>query len=151
MYSLTGLRVGYLVCRTKLLNELLKIQDTMIICAPHPGQKAVLAALSEKDAWLDETKQAMLQKVQSIKTLFQPLQGKFEVKSAGAFFAYIQHATAKQAYDVARIIGQQCGIIVLPGEFFGTQQERFLRFAFGNIALDQLPLIVERLSTLDLP
>jgi len=40
----------------------------------------------------------------------------------------------------------EASLICLPGEAFGSGLEAYLRFAFGNIATEQIPQAVERFS-----
>ncbi|MFC1851202.1 aminotransferase [candidate division CSSED10-310 bacterium] len=145
-FSLTGFRVGYLVCNRELLSELLKIQDTLVICAPHFGQKAALLALHNDPTWLAEKKQLMEKKRQLFHQVCADVNRNFTLLVSGAFFGYVKHLYQTSARAVAMSLAQKAAVTVLPGEFFGTGQESYLRFALGNIEEKQFEELGHRLK-----
>lgn len=144
-FSMTGLRIGYLVCSEELMQQILKVQDTMVICAPHTAQRAVLAGYTLDQSWLREKVRMMALKVKRFKEAMEQLQGRFDVVSSGAFFGYVRHHFEKTSLEIAYDLAKESGIAVLPGSFFGSGQEQYLRFAFGNIAIEDLEDLAGRL------
>ena len=70
----------------------------------------------------------------------------YQVVCAGAFFAYVRHPHAgKSASEVARRLADEYNMLCLPGTFFGSDQESYLRFSFANIEANRMNEIAARL------
>jgi aspartate/methionine/tyrosine aminotransferase len=53
-FGLSGWRVGYTIGPAEFMDEFLKVQDTISICAPTPSQILVLEALKSDQTWVEE-------------------------------------------------------------------------------------------------
>lgn len=145
-YSLTGHRVGSITASSRFLDEVVKASDALMICPPALGQEAALFALENLEDWRDENCRVMAERAAALKRAFQTNSLKYELVSAGAFFAYARHPFADTpAWDVARRLVREHKVLSLPGEVFGPGQESYLRFAFANLDAEQFPDLVERL------
>ena len=70
----------------------------------------------------------------------------FELISTGVYFAYIRHPFAgERAFDVAKRLAQDAGVLTLPGTVFGPGQDAFLRLAFANLEAERMGELAERL------
>ena len=88
----------------------------------------------------------MRSRVEALTTAFRSNRLSYQLVSAGAFFAYIRHPfDGEGATSVARRLADEQNVLCLPGNMFGPQQERYLRFAFANLEVEQIPALVERL------
>ena len=147
-FSLTGFRVGYTIADAKIINELLKVQDTVIICAPTISQIAALTGLNSCSEWLNEKIKFVQNNVKEFKKLFATANTKYKLASCGNFFAYLKHPYQdKTAQEACFVLAEQANIMTLPGPIFGPKQERFIRLAFGNLqGKDQILQLVERLK-----
>lgn len=145
-YSLTGLRVGYILCHEKLLHEMMKVQDTVVICAPHFSQLLALEALHSCEDWLHEKKHLMHNRLISFRKAFSNCRENFSLVCSGAFFGYVKHHFTADSRTVAHELAIKTGIHTLPGTFFGPGQEKYLRFAFGNAASNDIALITDALQ-----
>ena len=150
-FSITGLRVGYTIAKEAVIKEIMKVQDTVIICAPRISQVAALTGLRHCRAWLDEKVKMIKNNVEDFTTLFNSELNKYELASCGNFFAYIEHPYEdKTSAEVSFMLAQKAGIITLPASIFGPEQERFVRLAFGNLqGKQQILQLVERLKDLE--
>jgi len=132
-YSLTGYRVGYLAAGAAAVEQILKVQDTAIICAPHLSQLAALFGLEDCEADLTE----QLERTAELGRRFQEMAGQltaFTLASCGAFFAYVKHPLAVQNCEEATLaLYRHTGILGLPGTVFGRAQDSFIRLAFCNL------------------
>ncbi len=144
-YSLTGYRVGAVVAGDALREALIKVQDCAVICAPHAGQLAALYGLQHLQAWKRDNVASVVARATALRRAFSNPSLKFELLSAGAFFAYVQHPFEASARDAAQRLARAFGVISLPGSYFGPDQERYLRFAFANLAENRFGELVERL------
>lgn len=143
-YSLTGYRVGYWITASDRRQNVLKLQDTMVICAPHISQRAALRGLLNCQAHLDAKVQELGRKAEILR---QWNSSQFRARSVGAFFTYLEHPyTELSAREAATRLYVETGILTLPGTIFGPEQDRFLRMAYENLSEDKLRQVLERLS-----
>jgi len=146
--AITGYRVGYVCASARLLEQILKIQDSFIICAPRVGQEAALAGLCWDGLveWLDMRRGEMESRVRVFQEAIAPSGCAFEVESAGAFFAYLRHPFDVDAWEVAARLAQEAGILVLPGSCCGSTEWRYIRVAVGNADEETLALAADRMT-----
>ncbi len=147
-FALTGLRCGALIGATELIEQALKIQDSMVVCQSLPAQLALQFGCQHLDHWIADNTQKMNQRHDAFVSCFAQAGSQFDLIASGSFFAWIkhpwQHLSGRQA---ARRLLDEANLICLPGEAFGAGLEAYLRLAFGNIATDQIPQAVERLTS----
>jgi aspartate/methionine/tyrosine aminotransferase len=145
--AITGYRVGYVCASAKLLDQVLKIQDAFIICAPRVGQQAALAGLCWDGLgdWLDIRRGEMESRVHVFQEAISGARCPFEVESAGAFFAYLRHPFDVDSWDVAAKLAQDAGVLVLPGSCCGSTEWRYIRVAVGNADEETLALAADRM------
>ena len=150
-FSLTGFRIGYLLLNDELIKQVMKVQDTIITCAPRISQFAALTGLRECRGWLSEKRQFIHDNLNEFTKLFNANVKKFKLSSCGAFFAYIKHPySSKTATQAAELIARKADMMTLPGPIFGPKQESFLRLSFGSLSSkDELNQVVERFSKLE--
>jgi len=145
-YALTGHRVGSVIASPNLLAAVEKIADCVAICPPHPGQLAALFGLRHLDAWREDKRRMMAERLGALTQVFTGVDLHYEVVSAGAYFAYLRHPFRSEgAADVARRLARDHGVLCLPGPAFGPGQEDSLRAAFANLAADDMPELRRRL------
>jgi len=145
--AITGYRVGYVCASAKLLEQILKIQDAFIICAPRIGQQAALAGLCWEGLaeWLDMRRGEMESRVRVFQEAITASGCVFEVESAGAFFAYLRHPFDVDAWEVAAKLARDGGVLVLPGSCCGSTEWRYIRVAVGNADEETLALAADRM------
>jgi aspartate/methionine/tyrosine aminotransferase len=49
---------------------------------------------------------------------------------------------------VSEKLAKTCGIITIPGAYFGEGQQDFLRFAFANVDAETITVLPERVAAL---
>jgi len=59
---MTGWRVGYMICESKLFDEVLKVHDSMVTCAPVHSQWAALASFDIYDEWTENVRKQLQQR-----------------------------------------------------------------------------------------
>ena len=144
-FSLTGHRVGAVVAGPPVVKQLTKLQDCIVISAPHSGQLAALYGLDHLKAWRTEKGNEMIARAQAIESAFDDPRLRYRAICAGAYFTYIEHPFEQDAHSVAHRLATEFGVVSLPGNYFGNRQDRFLRFAFANLDAQRFPELVERL------
>jgi aspartate/methionine/tyrosine aminotransferase len=57
----------------------------------------------------------------------------------GAYFAYVRHPfVGTTAVDVARRLASERDLLLIPGSYFGPDQEEYPRACFGNLSSEIL-------------
>lgn len=144
-FALTGLRCGALIGSEELIEQALKIQDSMAVCQPRPAQLALEYGCRKLDSWVAANCRMMQQRHDLFRDNFATARQPFELVSSGSFFAWIKHPWPElSSRQVARRLAEQANLICLPGEAFGPGLNSYLRLAFGNIPLPLIPSAVER-------
>ena len=149
VFSLTGYRVGSIIAGEKIIKSIVKVMDTLAICAPRISQDAALFGLLNLSNWVSEKQKIIKARCDFVKELFEPGKTEFELVSSGAYFAYIKHPfVTMSARQVAIKLADEANILCLPATFFGPTQERFLRFAFANASIEEMADVKSRLEIL---
>jgi aspartate/methionine/tyrosine aminotransferase len=145
-YSMTGYRVGAIVCNAELLAEIEKILDCIAICPPRISQDAACFALEHLDGWRNGKSQLMKERMEAVRDAFAHSNLGYQLISCGAYFAYVRHPfSGRPAVDVARRLADRQNILCLPGSFFGPRQDDYLRLAFANVDSGRFEELVDRL------
>jgi aspartate/methionine/tyrosine aminotransferase len=152
-FRLTGHRVGALVASPDRLAEAEKFLDTVAICPGQIGQHAALWGLNNLTDWLAEERLEILRRRTAIEDGFHILGALgWELKSAGAYFAYMKHPFDISSADLAPVLVKQQGILCLPGTMFcppeDTSGQHHLRIAFANLDADGINTLYQRLASL---
>lgn len=148
-FSLTGYRVGYYLASEQKIIESLKIQDTLVICAPHIAQLAALCGLDECNEEVDE-KVAAISRLEQV--LVEQCAGlkHFKLASSGAYFAFLLHPFNPSGCEAACLkIYEHTGILGLPGTVFGDSMGSFIRLAFCNLTESDLISAIRNLIEYD--
>lgn len=146
-FALTGLRCGALIAHNDFIENALKVQDSMVVCAPRPAQLALQYGCSNLDSWVQGNAEMMKRRHDSFKNHFAGADSPFELVASGSFFAWIEHPwTGLTGRQAAYKLAHEHHLICLPGEAFGPGLEGYLRLAFGNIETEQIPDAVARFS-----
>jgi aspartate/methionine/tyrosine aminotransferase len=151
-YALTGYRAGLLAGSRQLIREVLKIQDTMVVCQPRITQQAIKYGVMHLDSWVAANCAMMQHRHNAFRQAFMVDGNPFTLVASGSFFAWVRHPFPElDSRAVARLLAQQAGILTLPGAVFGPGLERYLRFALGNLTEEQIPETIARLQGLQPP
>ncbi len=144
-FALTGFRCGALVAAESFIEQSLKLQDSMVVCAPRPSQIALFYGCRNLDNWVHNNTAMMKHRHDQFKEQFTKADTSFELIASGSFFAWIKHPWRdKTGRQAAYILAQEQNLICLPGEAFGPGLESYLRLAFGNIDTTEIPAAIER-------
>lgn len=153
VYRLTGHRVGALVAGGARIAEAEKFLDTVTICPGRLGQVAALAGLRELDGWVATERDAVLSRRARLEAGFEQGVGDWQLRSAGAYFAFVEHPFAMRSDTLARALVERESLLALPGTMFAPlaeaggdgRAERTIRLAFANADMDGLDDCLARL------
>jgi aspartate/methionine/tyrosine aminotransferase len=138
-FSMTGWRLGWVVCPPALVDTVERLQQNLYICAPHVSQVAGLAAL-DAAAELDRH----VERYATNRTLLLDglaAAGIADVAEAdGAFYLYadVSHLTAALGVDSMTLCRRwldELSVAVTPGvDFDLTRGDHFVRFSYAGTA-----------------
>lgn len=144
-FCIPGHRVGGLVASPDIVEQTVKVMDNLQICAPRPAQLAVAKALPALADWRAANAAEMQKRNQAFQAVLEQLP-RWKLRAIGAYFAYVEHPYAGvSSREVAKELAEVKGIVTLPGTYFGSGQERYLRFAFANADVETIGFLGERL------
>lgn len=144
-YAMTGWRLGYACAPKELIQQMTKIHQFAIMCAPTTSQYAAVEALKNGDADVEEMRKSYNQRrrflMDSIKRMglecFEPF---------GAFYIFpcIKEFGMTSEEFATRFL-QEEKVAVVPGTAFGDCGEGFIRISYAY-SLDTLKIAFERLE-----
>jgi len=145
-YSLTGWRIGYLVAPAPFVEEAIKVQDTMVICAAVVAQKAALGALQEGPAFVAARCAALDRRRRLLAEHLAAIPGLHWQPTEGAFFAFVRVAGCTDSLQLAMDILEQAHVVTIPGSLFGPCGEGYLRLSYGSVEEEALAEACGRLK-----
>ncbi len=145
-YGMTGWRLGFVIANPEFISETLKVQDSMLICAPVISRKVGLAALNSPYAdvqshnhTLNERRICLMQHVSQIDRLrWHP--------TRGAFYAFVQVRDCQDSFQLALDLLEQAHVISIPGSVFGQAWHDHLRLSYGAVDTPTIHDACERIA-----
>jgi aspartate/methionine/tyrosine aminotransferase len=130
-YGMASWRMGYMVVPESLWDAVNKIQDTLLVCPPHPSQAAATAALAVGRRWTTERMTAL---GRMRDRAFETLSAAADVPRAdGAFYYLIRPRTRLDSMAAAEHLIREHRVAVIPGSAFGVTEGCALRVSFGAL------------------
>ena len=145
-FGLAGWRVGYLLAPPAVVAEGLKVQDTLVICAPAISQRAVTAIL-DADYYpvLAAQRQELATRRAALRAGLTAIPRLRWQETCGAMFAFVRVEDSPPVEVLAEEVLQRAGVLVLPGPAFGTAGVGHLWLSYGATPL---PVLREALARL---
>lgn len=148
-YRLTGHRVGALIGAPVRLAEVEKFLDTVAISTSQLGQIGALWGMRHLGAWLAGERAEILARRAATDAALATLPG-WRLKSAGAYFAWVEHPFAASSAELAPRLVREAGVLALPGTMFTPEEDpsgaRHFRLAFANVDAAGIAALVARLA-----
>ena len=149
-YAMTGWRLGYAVGPKAIIDQMIKIHQFAIMCAPTTSQYAAVEALKNGDDDVAKMREAYDQRRRYLVTRFNEMgMPCFEPKGAFYVFPCIKDF-GMTSDEFASTLLQEEKVAVVPGTAFGDCGEGFLRISYAysienlKIALDRIENFVRR-------
>ncbi len=144
-YAMTGWRLGYACGPADILEQMLKIHQFAIMCAPTTSQYAAVEALKNGDSDVAMMRDAYNQRRRYLMHTFEEM-GLSCFEPFGAFYIFpsIQEFGMSSDDFAARLL-QEEKVAVVPGTAFGDCGEGFLRISYAY-SLDNLKVAIGRLG-----
>ena len=147
-YGFASWRVGYMAFPAGLMETLLKVQDTNIICAPAISQHAALACLEAGIEWCRPRIEGFAPNRELLLDALAGLGDRVEASPAnGAFYVFIRVGGGRPLDDMAvvRELINEHGVAVVPGSAFGVEAGCSLRLSYAAVDRDTMAVGAMRL------
>lgn len=130
-YAMTGWRLGYACAPSLILNQMLKIHQFAIMCAPTTSQYAAVTALRDGDADVASMRESYNQRRRYLIHRFEEM-GLECFEPLGAFYMFPSIKRFGMTSDeFATRLLQEEKVAVVPGTAFGDSGEGFLRISYA--------------------
>ncbi|MFW2372752.1 MAG: pyridoxal phosphate-dependent aminotransferase [Gammaproteobacteria bacterium] len=131
-FAMSGWRLGYMILPEELKQQVLKVQDANIICAPRISQVAGMAALSQPPVHFEAFRNILSKRRELICQRLDNLPHVFEyVKPDGAYYVFPKILTEhSSSHDFAIQLLKQIKVTLTPGAAFGPSGEHHVRMAY---------------------
>lgn len=144
-YAMTGWRLGYICGPQVIVEQMTKIHQFAIMCAPTNSQYAAVEALRHGDADVAQMRTAYDQRRRYLMHAFKEM-GLFCFEPFGAFYVFpcIKEFGMSSDEFATRLLEEE-HVAVVPGSAFGACGEGFVRISYAY-SLENLKLAMERLN-----
>lgn len=144
-YAMTGWRIGYVAAPREIMQELVKIHQYTILCAPVMGQMAALEALRFGSVERTRMVESYNERRRLIVNGFQKI-GLDCHEPKGAFYAFPSvQALGLSSEQFAEGLLQGGQVAVVPGHVFGESGEGFIRASYAT-SVDNIERALERID-----
>lgn len=144
-YAMTGWRLGYACGPHAIIQQMTKIHQFAIMCAPTTSQYAAVEALKNGDADVEEMKISYNQRRRYLMNAFQEM-GLECFEPFGAFYVFPcikEFGMTSEEFANAFLEAEK--VAAVPGTAFGDSGEGFLRISYAY-SLDTLREAMTRLN-----
>ena len=144
-FAMTGWRLGYACGPKEIIEQMVKIHQFAIMCAPTNSQYAAVEALRHCDDEVQEMREAYNQRRRFLMNEFKRLHIQcFEPFGAFYVFPCIKEFGMTSEEFAMRFLEEE-KVAVVPGTAFGDCGEGFLRISYAY-SIDELKIAFERLE-----
>lgn len=144
-YAMTGWRLGYACAPAEIIEQMTKIHQYAIMCAPTTSQYAAVEALRKGDNDVEEMRKAYNQRRRFLINAFKEMNLEcFEPYGAFYVFPCIKEFCMTSEEFATRFLEEQ-KVAAVPGNAFGESGEGFLRISYAY-SLDNLKEAISRLK-----
>ena len=144
-YAMTGWRLGYACGPKEIIEQMLKIHQFAIMCAPTTSQYAAVEAMRKGDEDVAQMREAYNQRRRYLMHAFKEM-GLECFEPYGAFYVFpcIKEFGMTSEEFATRFLEEE-KVAVVPGTAFGDCGEGFLRISYAY-SLDNLKVALNRLA-----
>ena len=150
-FAMTGWRLGYACGPAEIIEQMIKIHQFAIMCAPTNSQYAAIEGLRNCQPEVDEMREAYNQRRRFLMHEFRRIGLKcFEPYGAFYVFPDVSEFGMTSEEFATRFLEEE-KVAVVPGTAFGASGEGFIRISYAysledlKVALGRLERFIERL------
>ncbi len=144
-YAMTGWRLGYACGPEEIIQQMTKIHQFAIMCAPTTSQYAAISAVKNGDDDVTKMRESYNQRRRFLVHSFKKM-GLECFEPFGAFYVFpcIKEFGMTSDEFAAKFLEEE-SVAAVPGTAFGDSGEGFLRISYAY-SLDTLKIAMERLE-----
>ncbi len=144
-YAMTGWRLGYACGPRKIIEQMVKLHQYCIMCAPTTSQYAAVTALRDCDADVAKMREAYNMRRRYLMHAFEEM-GLPCFEPFGAFYVFpcISEFGMSSEEFATRLL-QEEHVAVVPGDAFGDSGEGFIRISYAY-SIDKLKAALKRID-----
>lgn len=133
-YGFASWRIGYMVMPPGLLEPVMKIQDTNLVCPPVVSQYAAVGALAAGRAYCEEKFVPLEQSRMEVGNQLERIGhlSSFALPG-GAFYYLLKIASELHPMELVRRLIEEHRVAAIPGSAFGLAEGCYLRVAYGAL------------------
>lgn len=144
-FAMTGWRLGYALGPAMIIEQMTKIHQFAIMCAPTTSQYAAISAMKDCDRDVENMRESYDQRRKYLLNAFKEMGLPcFEPKGAFYVFPCIKEFGLTSEEFATRLL-QSKKLAVVPGDAFGECGEGFLRISYAY-SLEELKIAIGRLQ-----
>ena len=144
-FGMMGWRVGFVLADRSLAEQMVKVQDAMIICAPVISQMAAEAAVRESWTYPTTFHDELRQRRRVLAGGLATIAGIEWTPTRGGMFAFARIAGCADSTRLSNDLLERAHVVTIPGAAFGRSGEGFLRLSYGYANQADLAEAVGRL------
>jgi aspartate/methionine/tyrosine aminotransferase len=146
--GLAGWRLGFLAAHNEVVTEVLKIQDSSVICAARAGQEGLLAALPGIEAHVMRTRHALLERRDRLVAALRAANLDDFIEPAGSLFLFLHLPDVHDDWQYCHRLLEERHVVAVPGSVFGPDGGGSIRLSFGSTEADRLGEVADRIAKL---
>ena len=144
-HAMTGWRLGYACGPSEIIQQMLKIHQFAIMCAPTTSQYAAVAAMRDGDRDVEMMREEYNQRRRFLMHRFKEM-GLDCFEPFGAFYVFpCIKEFGMTSDEFATELLKRKKVAVVPGTAFGDSGEGFLRISYAY-SIDDLKVALERIE-----
>lgn len=130
-FAMTGWRIGYAAAPSCLIQNMTKLQENIVACAPLPSQYAAIAAFSDENGESKILCEGYKKRRNLLVDGINNIQGLSCKMPKGTFYAFVNiKGTGLSDIDFAYKLLDKKHVAVVPGVTYGKCCEGFVRIAY---------------------
>jgi aspartate/methionine/tyrosine aminotransferase len=147
-FGISGWRLGYLFGPANLMEEALKVQDSVVICPPTPAQ-ILLEHCLKSGEFTDSMASGVRLRLESCRAAMRSAVG-LEWRECGGGFFTLAACPGMNGYRAAEVLLEKYRIGTIPGGAFGDAGEGHVRVSFGCLPDGMVSEAMETLASVRL-
>ncbi|MBD3406652.1 MAG: aminotransferase class I/II-fold pyridoxal phosphate-dependent enzyme [Candidatus Lokiarchaeota archaeon] len=145
-FGMSGWRIGYITGPEDFMEEYLKVQDTMTICAPTPSQLLALEILKTGLDVIDSEMEGVANLRELAYLRAKEIDQWDLTRTKGTFYLFPKVRGCKDSRKLVLDILRGTKTLVLPGSVFGEAGEGHIRLSIGPLTPEAVDEAFDRLT-----
>jgi aminotransferase len=149
--AMTGLRLGYVMAPVNLMRPIYQLHQYNTACAPTPIQVGAMKTLSNPKAFkgiIDQHRDVLNDRRKVALESFKPIKGfKFTYEPVAGFYLFPNvEDTGMTGPEFAINVLEEKGVIVVPGDQFGSAYPNNIRISVGSAPPNRIREAASRIA-----